>query len=228
MKCNQPGLGFELVSPCPIPTTITITPRAPPFGYHLAISLSTQKYHFTSCFWVRLGGRLKYCNKVSGVLFCDCFWLLSFFFFSSDWNSRLYHYLVFVSSNFWKFGGIILLKVWKFGEHNFIECLKVWGHNYFKGLKVWEHNFIQGLKIFWWGDIILLKVWKFSSIISLKVWKFGEHHLFEGLKVWWANFYWGSETLRGMILLKVWKFGGIILMMVWKLEGHDFIDGLII
>ena len=31
MKCNQSGPGFELVSPCPFPTTITITPRAPPF-----------------------------------------------------------------------------------------------------------------------------------------------------------------------------------------------------
>ncbi len=30
MKCNQSRPGFELVSPCPFPTTITITPRAPP------------------------------------------------------------------------------------------------------------------------------------------------------------------------------------------------------
>ena len=30
MKCNQYRPGFELVSPCPFPTTITITPRAPP------------------------------------------------------------------------------------------------------------------------------------------------------------------------------------------------------
>ena len=29
MKCNQSGPGFELVSPCPFPTTIAITPRAP-------------------------------------------------------------------------------------------------------------------------------------------------------------------------------------------------------
>ena len=27
MKCNKSCLGFELVSPCPFPTTITITPR---------------------------------------------------------------------------------------------------------------------------------------------------------------------------------------------------------
>ena len=30
MKCNQPRLRFEIVSPCPFPTSITITPRAPP------------------------------------------------------------------------------------------------------------------------------------------------------------------------------------------------------
>ena len=30
MKCNQCRPGFELVSPCPFPTTITVTPRAPP------------------------------------------------------------------------------------------------------------------------------------------------------------------------------------------------------
>ena len=30
MKCNQSRPGFELVSPCPFPSTITITPRAPP------------------------------------------------------------------------------------------------------------------------------------------------------------------------------------------------------
>ena len=30
MKCNDFRPGFELESPCPFPTTITITPRAPP------------------------------------------------------------------------------------------------------------------------------------------------------------------------------------------------------
>ena len=30
MKCNQSRLEFELVSPCPFPTTITITARVPP------------------------------------------------------------------------------------------------------------------------------------------------------------------------------------------------------
>ena len=30
-KCNQSRPGFELVSPCPFPTTISITPRAPAF-----------------------------------------------------------------------------------------------------------------------------------------------------------------------------------------------------
>ena len=31
MKCNQSRPGFELVSPCPFPTTLTITSRAPSF-----------------------------------------------------------------------------------------------------------------------------------------------------------------------------------------------------
>ena len=30
MKYNKSGPGFELVSPCSYPATITITPRAPP------------------------------------------------------------------------------------------------------------------------------------------------------------------------------------------------------
>ena len=32
MKCNQSRPRFELVSPCPFPTTITTTPRAPPYN----------------------------------------------------------------------------------------------------------------------------------------------------------------------------------------------------
>ena len=31
MKCNQSRPGFELVSPCQFPTTITTSPRAPPY-----------------------------------------------------------------------------------------------------------------------------------------------------------------------------------------------------
>ena len=34
MKCNQSGPGFELESPCPFSTTITITPRAPYYYYY--------------------------------------------------------------------------------------------------------------------------------------------------------------------------------------------------
>ena len=36
MKCNQSRPGFELVSPCPFPMTITITPRASSFLYFLS------------------------------------------------------------------------------------------------------------------------------------------------------------------------------------------------
>ena len=39
MKCNQSRQGFELVSPCPFPTTITITPQAPPFFIEIYLSL---------------------------------------------------------------------------------------------------------------------------------------------------------------------------------------------
>ena len=33
--------GFELVSPCPIPATITITPRAPPYSASMVIAKNT-------------------------------------------------------------------------------------------------------------------------------------------------------------------------------------------
>ena len=45
MKCNQYRPGFELVSPCPFPTTITITPRAPPTYFNWC-------YILFSCFFV--------------------------------------------------------------------------------------------------------------------------------------------------------------------------------
>ena len=38
MKCNQSGPGFELVSPCPYPATITITPREGDSYPYLAMS----------------------------------------------------------------------------------------------------------------------------------------------------------------------------------------------
>ena len=37
MKCNQSCPGIELVSPCPYPVTITITPRAPPISMMINI-----------------------------------------------------------------------------------------------------------------------------------------------------------------------------------------------
>ena len=37
MKCNQSRPGLELVSPCPFPKTITITPRAPPILWTLSM-----------------------------------------------------------------------------------------------------------------------------------------------------------------------------------------------
>ena len=38
MKCNEFRPGFELVSPCLFPTTITTTPRAPPNNFSNDIS----------------------------------------------------------------------------------------------------------------------------------------------------------------------------------------------
>ena len=38
MKCNEFRPGFELVSPCSFPTTITITPRAPPKSDKISIA----------------------------------------------------------------------------------------------------------------------------------------------------------------------------------------------
>ena len=43
MKCNQSRPVFELVSPCPFPKTITITPRAPPHSYLYIINLFVLK-----------------------------------------------------------------------------------------------------------------------------------------------------------------------------------------
>ena len=55
MKCNESRPGFELVSPCPFPTTITITPRAPPrfilsdkFNFHIIDNLSIAVRAFAS------------------------------------------------------------------------------------------------------------------------------------------------------------------------------------
>ena len=41
MKCNKWRPGFELVSPCPFPATITITLRAPPFFYWYSFGIKS-------------------------------------------------------------------------------------------------------------------------------------------------------------------------------------------
>ena len=45
-KCSQSRPGFELVSPCPFPTTITITPRAPPKYFYLTLIILFNPIHF--------------------------------------------------------------------------------------------------------------------------------------------------------------------------------------
>ena len=62
MKCNLSHPGFELVSPCPFPTTITIIPRAPlmmasersktardNFGKFIHQFLRSQKAEWSQC-----------------------------------------------------------------------------------------------------------------------------------------------------------------------------------
>ena len=49
MKCNQSRPGFELVSPCPFPTSITITQRAPPNLYDFRFKWTVTAGIVTSC-----------------------------------------------------------------------------------------------------------------------------------------------------------------------------------
>ena len=55
MKCNQSRRGFELVSPCPFPTTITITPRAPPCRLYSCPWTRNDRQHFRHACESRLG-----------------------------------------------------------------------------------------------------------------------------------------------------------------------------
>ena len=63
MKYNQPRPGFELVSPCPFPTTITITPLAPS-KFSLIMVMPT--FHFFA--FHRLCCLLSICYLRSPVL----------------------------------------------------------------------------------------------------------------------------------------------------------------
>ena len=57
MKCNQSGPGFELVSPCPYPVTITITPRAPPVCMYIYMDVRVL-VSLCVCGWVDKEGIL--------------------------------------------------------------------------------------------------------------------------------------------------------------------------
>ena len=74
MKCNQSHPGFKLVSPCPFPTTITITPRAPPqkFVTPLKFLVNFNCFFF---FWVVLFYRGRNCGS-SEVALVVSRWLL--------------------------------------------------------------------------------------------------------------------------------------------------------
>ena len=70
MKCNQSRPGFELVSPCPFPTTITIPPRAPP-----KINILYHRHHqVPSLAWI---------SMILSVYLCSFFlsFFLSFFIY---------------------------------------------------------------------------------------------------------------------------------------------------
>ena len=74
MKCHQSRSGFELVSPCPFPTTITVTPRAPPvtiynmnnlpFQYTYYILIICKQFH---C-WFSVSNRSGLFNAESSFL----------------------------------------------------------------------------------------------------------------------------------------------------------------
>ena len=58
MKCNQSRLGFKLVLPCPFPTTITITPRAPPQTNYCIINF------FLDTTWARTVAYLAFAVEI--------------------------------------------------------------------------------------------------------------------------------------------------------------------
>ena len=61
MKCNQSRPGFELVSPCPFSTTVTITPRTP-------LKANVRLYHLS----------LTGCDAMSFLSGLQLFWIQSF------------------------------------------------------------------------------------------------------------------------------------------------------
>ena len=64
-KCNQSRLGFELVLPCPFPTTITITPRAPPVEYSdYCPHLCCHMYHISTDLLSAFCRRFSFNSKI--------------------------------------------------------------------------------------------------------------------------------------------------------------------
>ena len=85
MKCNQSRIGFELVSPCPFPTTITTAPRAPPFTYSyliISIIILLIRDFFLSALadgfpqesnWQQISSSLQYSGDLNNVVI----WMIS-------------------------------------------------------------------------------------------------------------------------------------------------------
>ena len=89
MKCNQPRPGFELVLPYPFPTTINITPRAPPSRFVWSVlTLRSQRivcvFEYSNiCLWgpsVLVCVSFLYVNLIS-LQFCLKHW----HFFKTTW-----------------------------------------------------------------------------------------------------------------------------------------------
>ena len=73
MKYNQSRRGFELVSPCPIPTTITTTPRPPSYNNTITLRVSLFFVNRFSCLSIQsfcyvLSVRIIYYRKVWSLL----------------------------------------------------------------------------------------------------------------------------------------------------------------
>ena len=71
MKCKQSRPGFELVSLCPFPTTITITPRAPPPNpvYAYISNICTICKHMLSITFTK-EPELLFCTQLNPPKYC--------------------------------------------------------------------------------------------------------------------------------------------------------------
>ena len=113
MKCSQPRPGFELVSPCPFPTTITITPRAPPkiqvlvslciFFYFHSMVCWDGKIHKMASFLIFLITRT---DLQAGIKQSACISKSQRILYVSRADSGLYIYIYIYIYSIWLYGQI--------------------------------------------------------------------------------------------------------------------------